>query len=207
MTKNTEIEAKTLLTKTTYQQLCAAFPIKSDFLQANYYFDTPDGLLKQHHISCRVRIFKDHAEQTLKVPHSQLIQHNFHEAVEINDDLELAAAQKFVQQAEKGTVAVFNSNVERYLRDNLGTRLELYLQTFNKTRRILAVGPENCELTLDATTYPDSYIDYELEIENSNPTLIKKVLIFLENDYNFKQTKTNTNQPKIARAFSHRVRR
>ncbi|WEV37514.1 CYTH domain-containing protein [Lactobacillus sp. ESL0677] len=206
MSKNTEIEAKTLLTKEVYQKLCAAFPVKSDFVQANYYFDTPNSLLKRHQISCRVRLFTDHAEQTLKVPHSKLVQHDFHEAVEINDDLKLAAAQKFVQQAEEETVVTFNGNVEQYLRDNFGPQLDLHLQTFSKTHRILAVGPENCELTLDATTYPDSYEDYELEIENSNPTLIKKVLISLENSYNFKQTKTNTNQPKIARAFSHCVR-
>ena len=37
-------------------------------------------------------------------------------------------------------------------------------------------GPQNCELTLDATSYPDNYQDFELEIENTNPALIQTVL-------------------------------
>lgn len=65
-------------------------------------------------------------------------------------------------------------------------------------------GPENCELTLDATSYPDSYKDYELEIENTNPTLIQKVQQILEKDFNFTQTADNTNQNKIARASAHK---
>lgn len=66
------------------------------------------------------------------------------------------------------------------------------------------IGPQNCELTLDETTYPDGYSDYELEIENSDPALIKKVLIQLEKEYHFKQAADRTNQSKIGRAFAHR---
>ena len=42
MSKNREIEAKTLLHKETYQKIVSDFPVKSDFVQENYYFDTPD---------------------------------------------------------------------------------------------------------------------------------------------------------------------
>ena len=65
-------------------------------------------------------------------------------------------------------------------------------------------GLQNCELTLDATSYPDGYQDFELEIENNDPALIKQVQTKLEHDYGFKQTKANTNQNKIARASAHR---
>ena len=75
--------------------------------------------------------------------------------------------------------------------------------TWSKTERILLNGPENCELTLDATSYPDGFEDYELEIENTDPALIKNVLLMLEKEYNFKQTNSNTNQSKIGRAFAH----
>ncbi len=47
MSKNREIEAKILLNKSVYDQITAAFPIKSDFTQENYYFDTADDLLKK----------------------------------------------------------------------------------------------------------------------------------------------------------------
>ena len=62
---------------------------------------------------------------------------------------------------------------------------------------------QNCELTLDATSYPDNYQDFELEIENTNPALIQTVLTKLEQEYDFEQTSANTNQSKIARASAH----
>jgi uncharacterized protein YjbK len=65
-------------------------------------------------------------------------------------------------------------------------------------------GPQDCELTLDATSYPDGYEDFELEIENDDPVLITNVLTKLESDYNFKQNSSNTNQSKIARASIHK---
>ena len=40
MSKNLEIESKTLLDKETYEKMRAAFTAKSDFIQKNYYFDT-----------------------------------------------------------------------------------------------------------------------------------------------------------------------
>ena len=46
MSKNLEIESKTLLDKETYEKMRAAFTAKSDFIQKNYYFDTPDFDLK-----------------------------------------------------------------------------------------------------------------------------------------------------------------
>ncbi|WEV71351.1 CYTH domain-containing protein [Lactobacillus sp. ESL0785] len=203
MSENNEIEAKTILTKETYRTLCRAFPIKHDLQQVNYYFDTATSLLKQHHISCRIRLFTDYAEQTLKVPNSQPVQHHFHEALEINDTLKLSDAQNLLTQAQKKHIITFSANVGIYLQAHFGSNLKLELQTFSKTHRILAAGPQNCELTFDATSYPDDYEDFELEIENSNPNLIKKVLEQLEEKYHFQQTKTTKNQPKIARAYLH----
>ena len=69
----------------------------------------------------------------------------------------------------------------------------------------MANGPENCELTLDATSYPDGYQDFELEIENKNPALIKKVQIALQEKYGFTQTINNQNKNKIARATIHKI--
>ena len=38
MSKNLEIESKTLLNKETYEKMRAAFTEKSDYIQNNYYF-------------------------------------------------------------------------------------------------------------------------------------------------------------------------
>ncbi|GAA3631746.1 CYTH domain-containing protein [Lactobacillus hamsteri] len=205
MSKNREIEAKTILSKEVYQKLIAAFPVKSDFIQENYYFDTPDWVLKDHNIGLRIRIYSDHAEQTMKVPDTRPLQKKFHEVIEINDDLSLDDAKNFVDQAKNNQKFVFSGNIGSYLDKHFkDEKTKLNLFTWSKTRRILANGPENCELTLDDTQYPDGYEDYELEIENTDPELIKKVQLQLEKDFLFTQTKENTNQNKIARALAHR---
>ena len=53
MSKNREIEAKTLLPKNTYDNLCKDFAHKEDFMQTNNYFDTSDQVLKKHQASLR----------------------------------------------------------------------------------------------------------------------------------------------------------
>ncbi|EFQ44563.1 adenylate cyclase [Lactobacillus crispatus CTV-05] len=200
MSKNREIEAKTLLNKSVYDQITAAFPIKSDFTQENYYFDTADDLLKNHQISLRIRIYATHAEQTMKVPDPNPVQKNFHEVIEINDELTHAQAKKLVAKKH----FKFTGNIGAYLDNHFANdQKKLHLFTWSKTRRILMNGPQNCELTLDATSYPDNYQDFELEIENTNPALIQTVLTKLEQEYDFEQTAANTNQSKIARASAH----
>ncbi|ARD07011.1 adenylate cyclase [Lactobacillus amylolyticus] len=205
MSKNREIEAKTILKREVYDDLVKNFDHKADFKQENYYFDTPDWLLKTHNIGLRIRIFSDHAEQTMKVPDPRPVQTDFHEVIEINDDLSVQKAKKMVQQAKDGQMFTFAGNVGIYLQEHFAKESsKLVLFTWSKTRRILANGPQNCELTLDSTSYPDSFCDYELEIENTNPALIKKVQEKLERKYHFKQTAASTNQNKIARATAHR---
>ena len=201
MSKNREIEAKTLLHKETYQKIVSDFPVKSDFVQENYYFDTPDKLLKKHHISLRIRIYSDHAEQTMKVPDPNPVQKNYHEVIEINDNLTHAQAKELVAKKH----FTFHGNIGQYLSAHFTKEQDaVSLFTWSKTRRILMNGPQDCELTLDATSYPDGYEDFELEIENDDPVLITNVLAKLESDYNFKQNSSNTNQSKIARASIHK---
>lgn len=201
MSKNREIEAKTLLHRETYQKIVNDFPVKSDFVQENYYFDTPDKLLKKHHISLRIRIYSDHAEQTMKVPDPNPVQRSYHEVIEINDNLTHAQAKELVAKKH----FAFHGNIGQYLTAHFAKEQDaLSLFTWSKTRRILMNGPQDCELTLDATSYPDGYEDFELEIENDDPVLITKVLTILESTYNFKQDSSNTNKSKIFRASAHK---
>ncbi|NRN73922.1 CYTH domain-containing protein [Lactobacillus helveticus] len=201
MSKNREIEAKTLLHRETYQKIVNNFPVKSDFVQENYYFDTPDKLLKKHHISLRIRIYSNHAEQTMKVPDPNPVQRNYHEVIEINDNLTHAQAKELVAKKH----FAFHGNIGQYLTAHFAKEQDaLSLFTWSKTRRILMNGPQDCELTLDATSYPDGYEDFELEIENDDPVLITKVLTILESTYNFKQDSSNTNKSKIFRASAHK---
>lgn len=137
----------------------------------------------------------------MKVPDPNPVQKNFHEVIEINDNLTREKAKELIEQKH----VIFQGNIGEYITNHFTSEQnKLSIFTWSKTRRILMNGPENCELTLDATSYPDSYKDYELEIENTNPTLIQKVQQILEKDFNFTQTADNTNQNKIARASAHK---
>ncbi|MBP2057617.1 uncharacterized protein YjbK [Lactobacillus colini] len=206
MSKNIEIESKTLLNQATYEKMSQAFTAISDYNQQNFYFDTPDLDLANNESSVRIRIYVDKAEQTLKTKDKNPKQDTYHEVVEINDLLSLDQAEQMVEAAQAGEHFSFGGDVGNYLNQHFDPNIaaNLELKTWSKTHRMLIRGPKECELTLDATLYEDGWADYELEIENDNSTLIKEVLAELEQQFGFKSTKDNTNQNKIQRAFAHR---
>jgi uncharacterized protein YjbK len=65
-----EIEFKNLLTKAEFQQLVTYFSItENDFnKQVNYYFDTPEFLLKEKQSALRIRFKKNNYTLTIKQP-------------------------------------------------------------------------------------------------------------------------------------------
>ena len=206
MSKNLEIESKTLLGKETYKKIRAAFSPKADFIQRNYYFDTPDFDLKNSDASLRIRILVDHAEQTIKVKDANPRENKYSERIEINDLLSVAQAEQMVKSSHEGTFFLFGGDVGDYLQKHYSNEAihSLKLISWSQTRRTIINGPENCELTLDLTEFPDEYYDFELEIENDDPNIIKKVLAELEKQFNFKVNKENTNQSKVKRAWEHK---
>ena len=110
------------------------------------------------------------------------------------------------QSSYEGDFFLFGGDVGDYLQKHYSNEAirSLKLISWSQTRRILASGPENCELTLDLTEFPDGYYDFELEIENDDPDTIKKVLSELEKQFNFTANKENTNQSKVQRAWEHK---
>lgn len=205
MGKSREIEAKVLLTKLQYSKIITDYPKKADFIQSNYYFDTPSSFLKTHFNSLRIRIYSDHAEQTLKVPDPKKIQNNYHEVIEISDNLSKETAEKIVTQAKNNDYINFRENIGQYFENNYHNQASnLQLLTWSQTKRILLKGPKACELTADQTKYPDNYVDYELEIENSDPRLIQSTLDILAKKYNLDLNLKYQNKSKIGRAYEHR---
>ena len=57
-----EVEFKNLLTSVEFTRIESQFAFAPPFKQTNYYFDTPDQKLQQHHCGLRIRIYMDHAE-------------------------------------------------------------------------------------------------------------------------------------------------
>ena len=203
MSKNIEIESKILLSQKLYQQIITSFTPKNQFEQSNYYFDNQQQTLKKDAISLRIRLYHDHAEQTLKVNPSHKKQNNFQEVIEINDDLTLAEAKYLVNQAQQ---IMTTGQIANYLQQNYNATLisTLKPQTWSQTNRTLLDGPYHCELTLDKTCYPDGYSDYEMEIENPDPATVQKVLDQLKEQFNLTYDDDQINQSKIKRAYLHK---
>ncbi|GAA2836754.1 MAG: CYTH domain-containing protein [Lactococcus raffinolactis] len=68
MQTNLEIEYKTLLSLSEFDQLGKRFSHVAPVRQTNHYFDTPDLKLRANKLSLRIRTFDDAAEMTLKIP-------------------------------------------------------------------------------------------------------------------------------------------
>ena len=68
MQTNLEIEYKTLLSLSEFDQLGKRFSHVAPVRQTNHYFDTPDLKLRANKLSLRIRTFDGAAEMTLKIP-------------------------------------------------------------------------------------------------------------------------------------------
>lgn len=203
MSKNREIEAKVSLDKQTYEAIKSAYPVKEDFRQTNTYYDTDKQLLKAHRNALRIRTFADHAEETIKVPSQKQVQDKYHEVIEINDELSLTQARELLQNA----ALKLDGSVGDYLKKTYPDDWDkIAAFTWSKTHRTLLNGPEDCELTLDHTRYPDGYSDYELEVENPDPATIKRALAVLSEKFAFSAKNAN-NLSKIARASQHALKK
>ena len=151
-----EIEFKNLLKKTEYDRLRVLYPDVTPIRQTNYYIDSPQWTLKEQGMALRVRTFETGAELTLKIP--QAIGN-----MEYNQELTSLVWPLFPDQVQlpEGTILDL-------LREE-GIALE-------KLRVLGSLHTERLEiqvpiglLAIDKSSYFDQ-IDYELELEVTNPT-------------------------------------
>lgn len=177
-----EIEYKTLLNKSEFERLSAEFSDVEPIYQTNYYIDTPDFNLRKHRYSLRIRILKDRAELTLKIPQDIGNQ-------EYNQDLTLEEAQAIIQKVELPEGEILS------LIQETGVALG-YLTVWGHlaTKRYekeTAFGL----MALDENTYKNQ-IDYELEVEVEDAEQGKQDFenYLKEHQINFKYAKS-----KIAR--------
>ncbi|MBL1226453.1 CYTH domain-containing protein [Enterococcus sp. BWR-S5] len=153
MSKNLEIEYKTMLSEETFFRITDYFQLKEEdfFIQVNTYFDTLDSQLKQMNAGLRIRTFADNAEITLKLPATVGL-------LEINDEVSLKQAEEISQSG----VFPENSEVFQKLSQlNIVTPLHKIGQL--KTKRAQKKLPQGL-LALDESWYNNDH-DYELELE------------------------------------------
>lgn len=168
MSENLEIEYKTLLSEADFIHVQTYFQLKEKdfFTQTNYYFDTPDFLLKNQKMGLRIRLLNDSAELTLKVPQSVGL-------LEITDNFALNQATTFI---EKDTLPA-EGYVAKKLTE-LGIPVEqLHTLGHLKTRRAEKKLPQGL-LALDESWY-NQHHDFELELEVADAVPGKKAFLFL----------------------------
>lgn len=154
-----EIEFKNLLTATEYQQILTEEFLKENiqFTQTNHYFDTKDQLLKKQGAALRIRTTENFNELTFKVPAGKFL-------METNltlTDKKVAEILSRQQLAlDEVTDQLIDLNLEKI---NIHTPF-LAFNTFTTTRIERPVG--NHLIVLDATTFQNGTVDYELELES-----------------------------------------
>lgn len=152
-----ETEFKNILNIDQFNAIAHKFSFAAPFKQTNVYFDTNNGALHQQHMGMRIRIFDDYAEQTIKTPSPQ---HINHQLIETTDKLTLHQALTLVNTGKIYT----NGAVAKVLQQHHIKITSLKIIAQATTIRRLVQLPAGL-LTLDQTIYPNNKSDYELEME------------------------------------------
>lgn len=176
--KQIEIEYKTLLDRTEFDQLTETFSHVPVFKQTNYYFDRPDRALRQAKLSLRIRTLADRAELTLKIPQDiGNLEHNL--------DLSLQEAEAMI--ADNRLTA---NSLTQLLTDRGFDLTQIgCLGPLTTYRRevTLPIGL----LALDENHYAGQ-VDYELELEVTDPEAGKQAFhdFLKEQQIDFKYAKS-----------------
>ncbi|BCU51921.1 uncharacterized protein YjbK [Staphylococcus auricularis] len=152
MSTHNEIEFKQLLSQSQYNSIYDKyFQSQTPFVQTNYYIETTDFTLREHHSALRIREHEDQYEMTLKVPaevglteynHDIDLVPQIDQTIQSDDLPEDILEQLKAMDVDLSDLTVLGSltteRMERKLGDNL--------------------------LVLDKSSYLDC-VDYELEFE------------------------------------------
>lgn len=177
-----EIEFKNLLKKTEYDQLRSLFPEVTPVHQTNYYIDSPSWTLREHGMSLRVRTFEKGGELTLKIP--QAIGN-----MEYNQELPDNIWPQFPDQLHLPEGPILDLIQEERI-----DLEELRILGSLHTERVEIQLPIGL-LAIDKSSYFDQ-IDYELELEVTNPAQGREDFENFLKEHNIEQRKAPT---KVAR--------
>jgi len=154
MSQQIEIEFKTMLTETEFNQLLARLPFpKEPIMQTNYYFETEDFLLKRNKSALRIREKFNRYQLTLKEPHPE-------GTLETSDWLTLEEAKAWL---EGSPYPIGKEAVHQRLK-KLGINEKMLKLFGHLTTERYVYEMDKVSLMLDKSSYHD-IVDYELEVE------------------------------------------
>lgn len=196
MKQELEIEYKNLLTKDEYIQI-----VDDEFMnlssnhkitQINHYFDTSDNLLKKHQAAARIRILDTRNELTFKVPaQGFLMESNFY--------LENEKVNVILDKKQFSLNEITDQKIDLEIPGLTKQSVLEHFNQFTTVRYEKQVGDHL--MVLDQTTFQNSVVDYELEVESTDPLAGKKYFDSLLKKHDIPSRLTS---PKIARAQKNR---
>lgn len=185
MTKDLEIEFKTLLTKEEYVKLCTKFQDCKRNLQINYYFDTSRFTLKATDIGLRIRMMdKDKYIITLKKKKGYALQ-------EFNETIDNATFEEILKT---GIIPV--PEIQNELNDIIKGQLLVNYMSLSTYR--ISLPYKKGYLAIDKCKYVNK-VDYELEYEAQTYEAGKREFIEIIREFGIAYKKS---QPKIKRAYN-----
>lgn len=184
MSKELEIEFKTLLTKDEYIKLCEKFKDCKRNLQINYYFDTSRFTLKASDIGLRVRrLDKDKYIVTLKRKKGMFYK-------KLMKILTKKLLINFYQQ-----VLYLLKKFQKDLEDVIKGQLLVNYMSLSTYR--IGFPYKKGQLAIDKCKYVDT-VDYELEYEATSYEAGKREFVEIVREFGITYKKS---QPKIKRAY------
>ncbi|PGK51307.1 hypothetical protein CN918_26310 [Priestia megaterium] len=172
ISKETEIEYKSLLSKKKYKKLKKHFAKGAlgakTYKQTNYFFDTEDFKLKDAKITLRIRKKEGGWELTLKVPQEKIANQLYNKKEEYNVEISPEEAKKILKSRE---LQMASNPVFNVLKGtvNLEPSTIFHLLGKLKTKRTDYTYQQDT-VSLDKNKY-NKRIDYELERETNKTTL------------------------------------
>ena len=155
-----ENEFKLMLTEAQYQKLYSMYGWDTEFSQTNYYFDTPELSLINSHITCRVRYVGGLYYLQMKLPNGA-----DHSRLEF--EAELGDALPYKLSAQELNELSGRSDIP-----DVGLIGEL--TTLRSVKKF-----DGGEIDLDRSRY-FGITDYELEVEFTDETAARAVLLLLK---------------------------
>ncbi|SFL54381.1 CYTH domain-containing protein [Salibacterium qingdaonense] len=165
MSSETEIEKKNLLTKEEFEQLCDRFNVNEDQFsrQANTYFDTEQGAIREEGAALRIRKKNKDMVLTLKQPAEEgLLETNQPLSA---DETEAVMAGRMFPEGEVKKALTESLHIDPENLKQLGTLETTRAQFPFKTG----------VLFLDHSTYLDVE-DFEIEIEGTSEKEVESLL-------------------------------
>lgn len=196
MKQELEIEYKNLLNKDEYHKILDAEfmldPSIHQITQTNHYFDTSDKLLRKYHSAVRIRKLATRNELTFKVPAQKFL-------MESNFSLSQEQTNLILNKKQFSLSDITNKTIDLKVPGLTNQSLFEHFNQFTTIRYEKQVGDHL--MVLDQTTFQNHVIDYELEVESSDPLMGKEFFNALLDKYSIPIRST---LPKIARAENNR---